>query len=360
MAQKAPRPALALERPRVRTTRDGVTATARLGDRTVHLQIQGPRIGSRSLEIDSPFLIIGLAAAVARGADLTTSIGIRPTDRLNLVGALIPLLSELWGLPPIELRGPQRRARPIRRSSGVGLLFSAGIDSFYSLEVMRDSGVKPDALINVNAGAHDGDLDCWRNRLDNVGRVARRENIPLYSIDTDFAEVLEGPHVKSHTIRNLAASFVVAPEFGTLIYSSPGNFSQIDFEYARSSDISYIDHVTTSALTPAHASTILLGWDATRVEKTRRVAGSDLARDFLDVCADQGYQARIGDGRPRNCGYCAKCTRTIMTLEHLGSLDAFATCFDLGFYGANREEILARLSGSDALVDREVAALFLL
>jgi len=59
------------------------------------------------------------------------------------------------------------------------------------------------------------------------------------------------------------------------------------------------------------------GAESNRVEKTRLVAQSPLARRSLRVCWQSG-----SDG---NCGACEKCYRTMTTLWLLGVLDKFST-----------------------------------
>ena len=65
----------------------------------------------------------------------------------------------------------------------------------------------------------------------------------------------------------------------------------------------------------------------TRIEKTRAIGDWDIAQDYLDVCFHFN-----------NCGTCAKCYRTLVTLDLLGKVDDFGRVFDIKKYYRNRKK----------------------
>lgn len=100
-----------------------------------------------------------------------------------------------------------------------------------------------------------------------------------------------------------------------------------------------------------------LGFNATRIEKTKAIVFDPVVQAHLDVCTNGLYQGRKDASSPINCGLCDKCVRTIITLDHLGHLDVFQTCFDLAHYRSNRAALVTRLLESSQPLDREAAAL---
>jgi hypothetical protein len=76
------------------------------------------------------------------------------------------------------------------------------------------------------------------------------------------------------------------------------------------------------------------GGQWSRVEKTGRVAGVPGAARWLNVCASVAAGGR-------NCSTCAKCCRTLFTLEMLGALDQFATAFDLAAWAKARNRYVS-------------------
>jgi hypothetical protein len=155
----------------------------------------------------------------------------------------------------------------------------------------------------------------------------------------------------------LSASLALWPAISVFVYSSAGPFSWISFSEAVTRDVSLVDHVVSSSLTPCGAAVIHLGNDATRIEKIRVIGSDSLSQSHLDVCVGYIYQGRNDGSRPANCGRCSKCVRTILTLEILGRLDNFRPRFDLRNYNNNREALLRKLRKSNQLSDREAVAL---
>jgi hypothetical protein len=60
------------------------------------------------------------------------------------------------------------------------------------------------------------------------------------------------------------------------------------------------------------------GCEAARIDKVALIAKSDVALNFLRVCFE-------GPNRPRNCGRCEKCIRTMINLHIVGALDRCTT-----------------------------------
>jgi hypothetical protein len=110
-------------------------------------------------------------------------------------------------------------------------------------------------------------------------------------------------------------------------------------------------------MTPPGLELALLGWDATRLEKTRVVASDALCQSHLDVCTNQSYQAAAKSGQFRNCSQCPKCLCTMLMLEHHGHLDLFASQFDVTEFRARRSEWIAVLAASPNWWNRDVLRL---
>ena len=231
------------------------------------------------------------------------------------------------------------------------------MDSFYSLAKLRQFNTAPDYLVNVNAGSQDRNLRCWAARLANIAEVAAKLDVPLLTLDTNFHEVFEEPHLRCHTIRNLCACFALRPWVEAFGYSSSSDYQAVSFVDAFTDGISFIDHIVSVSMTPRQLEVLHLGFNATRLEKTKAIVSDPVVQAHLDVCTNGLYQGRKDASSPINCGICDKCVRTIITLDHLGYLDAFQNCFDLAHFRSNREALIARLRESSQPLDREAAAL---
>jgi hypothetical protein len=182
-----------------------------------------------------------------------------------------------------EITISRRRSQPLAQplTSETALMFSAGVDSFYSLKRMREIGVLPDWFVNINAGAHDHYRDCWAQRVANVREVAGAVGVGLITIDTNFHEVFNVEHIRCHTVRNLTAAYSLFPGIGRFVYSSAHAFEDISYESAKRDAIDFLDHAVCSTFTPSALSLSILGWDTDRITKTMTIGEDHLADRFL-------------------------------------------------------------------------------
>ncbi len=127
---------------------------------------------------------------------------------------------------------------------------------------------------------------------------------------------------------------------------------------AKSHGIAYIDHAIIASIAPPQVDISVLGWDADRIAKTASLSDDTLAQRYLDVCTDQSYQASCGDDQPVNCGRCAKCVRTMLTLDGVGSIEAFSIQFPMDHYRQDRGEMIGWIKTLPHPLDHAVAELF--
>jgi hypothetical protein len=283
-----------------------------------------------------------------------------PAYVLSLNANFAPLATAFFGhhcVTVFDGLGTLQQPLPPPRQPRSGLLFSGGVDSFYSLAKMREFEALPDYLINVSAGAHKNPPSTEARRA-NIAQLAAKLNLPLILLDTNFHELFVEEHVRCHPIRNLCACFALRPWIEVLCYSGAHAYREVSFaEAARLGDISYVEQIDVAGMTPRDLQVLYVGCDATRIEKTKAIATDPLAQGHLDVCSDTAYQARLQAGTPMNCGECTKCVRTIITLDHFGYLDAFAGRFDLTRYRNDRVALVDFLLRGGVPLDETAAAL---
>lgn len=306
-----------------------------------------------------PFAPLALMMAARSGTPLHVDANIDDGWWTNLAGAFLPLISALYDYPAVPISRGGAGEQQTHNQGDTGLMFSAGVDSFYSRAVLQKISARPQWFININAGAHDFDRACWQNRVRNVGHISKEEGVGLIVIDTNFHEMVLMDHVHSHVVRNLCAAFALFPAINRFVYSSAHAFPEISFVSAKKHGISYLDHTIVSTMTPSPISVAVLGWDASRIQKTKFIADDPIAAKHLDVCTNQSYQATLPAGVPINCGECGKCLRTIFTLEHFGKLNRFASVFCLKRFREDRDSMFAYLASQSQPVDRDVVELLL-
>ena len=222
---------------------------------------------------------------------------------------------------------------------------------------MRDVGVHPDWFVNINAGAHSFDRECWAQRIANLREVAREVGVGLITIDTNFHEVFNVAHIRSHSVRLLAPAYSLFPGVARFVYSSTGAFEDVSYAMAKKYDISYMDHAVCSTFTPAAVSISILGSEADRIAKTATIGDDHIATRFLDVCVDGKYQSGRTAAEPINCGRCYKCIRTMLTLDHFKLLSNFKSQFPIEEFFDKRNELILALPENTHPLDVAVRAL---
>lgn len=333
-------------------------SVARLGD--TELWVAGRDLNGSPVPADmsiEAILPLAMLVAAERGEAVEVDAELARDDIVRLNFEFAPIMQGLFALqrrPEVVATGVKVAARPPTKAAGAGLMFSAGVDSFYALRKLSDAGIRPTHFVNIQAGASDDNATTWRRRLDNVGTVARELGIGLISIDTNFHRVWTEPHVKTHTVRNICAMLAFGNILGAGYYSSTHDYRSISYEIAMTGVISHFEAVFYRMMAPAGFELGYVGLEATRRDKTEAIAADPLVAGHLDVCTDQEYQANRGDDEAINCGRCAKCVRTQATLEHLGKLQRFGAVFDLVAWVDNRSENFEKLQRSPYELDHEV------
>jgi hypothetical protein len=306
------------------------------------------------------FLPMAYLVAAGRRESLDVNCQISEAEWNTFLFSFIPLMTDYYDLPEIAVRRaaivkpfvPSRTAAPHS-----ALLFSGGVDSFYSLLKLIERRRSPGCLVSINAGAY-SDKQEWMAAFGNLDRIASKVGLPVIYMDTNFHHHFPKPNLASHSLRNLSAATLLSGLVSTLFYSTSETLR--DINYAESKDtgvISLMEPLLLNALQRQDISTVMFGNDVTRVNKTAQIRSNAIVQSHLDVCTNTEYQVTRGEG-PLNCGQCRKCIRTMYTLEAFDALDRFASCFQLDGFKQNRTAFMERLKQSQQLLDRDVVKLW--
>ena len=120
------------------------------------------------------------------------------------------------------------------------------------------------------------------------------------------------------TVRNAALPPLLQAGVRRFLFASSHSWREIGVGTFR--DVTRMDPILLPALSTERVELLSVGAEHTQVEKSRRIARLEVVWEHLDVCILKG---------DTNCPRCEKCLRTLLTLELLGQLDAFAGRFDL-------------------------------
>jgi hypothetical protein len=262
-----------------------------------------------------------LAPAMRAREDLIVDAPVSP-KLLGNVDHITGLLASFdERLSPVKVHAPVASPPRIERPRGIGLFFSAGVDSYYSLlKNIRDHPHGPDAITHLVFGHNVGGGKPYgtaaNERLTaHMTYIAEKVGKKLLILETDLRQ--EGPRAPWRMHHGSALISAVLPldrVLGKCIIAS-----SLSTEFLQP----YGSHPHLDPLFSIDGLEIVHdGDEAYRTEKmTTLVAHSELALNTLRVCFREEQQ-------PRNCGRCRKCLQAMIVLHSLGMLDrcpAFVT-----------------------------------
>ncbi len=266
-----------------------------------------------SVDNGDPFLAALLVPAMRNGEPLAISAPVSA----KLLRAL-PQLKEIYAaFDPHHARIPiaavaRQTPLPAAAEPRVGLFFSLGVDSFYSLlKNVRDQPTGEDAVTHLLPVqgfdlADPQDEGIGELVHANLERVAAETGKALVPVSTNIRRV--GEHLALWSMMHGAAMASIALALGAA-------FSRVLVAASARYDNLYPwgTHPLLDPLWSTETLTIIHdGCERDTIEKTLLVGQHELVLDTLRVCP--------GFGTAYNCGVCLKCLRTAIDLAQQGRL----------------------------------------
>jgi hypothetical protein len=294
-----------------------------------------------------PALTALLVAAMEAGRPLHLEGPVSSRLIWHMNNTVFPVITrQIPFLPPVPVTVRDVRSDVEPKGKAVLTGFSCGVDS---LSVIQDHFLHPDVpdedrvthLLFSHVGHHGYGHDVHEIANNRYGRVkggAELLGLPLIRVYSNTPEFYTKQYdgrlnwLATLTLRNSSVPLLLQGGVRRFLAGSSNAWSSVGV--FPTSDMTKADPILLPALGTERIELCAVGHEYTRVEKTRQIVELELARRYLDVCIMEGH---------RNCSRCEKCLRTLLTLELLGELDSFATCFDLEEYHRHREEFVARV-----------------
>jgi hypothetical protein len=213
----------------------------------------------------------------------------------------------------------------------VGTGFSGGVDSFYTISRhLLDNDIpskyKVSHLVFSNVGGHqpvgenEKSQDLFESRYEILKSFPHDIGLDYIKINSNLSDIVKMDFYKSFQPSYLSSPLLLQKLFGKYYIASGVSYK--DFHVCNVTDIAYTDSMAVHLLSTESLDIISSGGEVSRIEKTRAITSSGIAKHRLNVC-----QTPHDDGK--NCSTCVKCTRTLMTLELLGCTDQYSDVFDL-------------------------------
>ncbi len=273
-----------------------------------------------SADNGDPFLAALLLPAMRTGERLfiPAPISSRLLEALPEIQSIYAAFDPRTTRVPVDAGARSESLASDAGGQGVGLFFSMGVDSFYSLlKNQRDHPADEKTVTHVISvhgfdAAHDGWDDAFPPALlKNFAHVARKTGKTLVPVVSNVRQY--GARLAPWTMLHGGAMASVALALG-------GAWRRVMIAASATYDTIYpwgthplLDPLwSTEELTVIHD-----GCELGTIEKTRFVVSSALVLETLRVCP--GY------GPGYNCGRCMKCMRTMIDLMQAGALQQSQT-----------------------------------
>jgi hypothetical protein len=213
------------------------------------------------------------------------------------------------------------------RHGGVGLFFSCGVDSWYSLLSSEDRPVVGRAseishLVNV----HGVDIDVGTWKLDvarevarNTRRIAEGSGLGVMNVATNLRQFYSSTSLSwrwGQAGALAAIALLLGDDFRRFLVAAGPTNSAVVTNGDR--EAGHCHPLLMPMFSTARCELVIDGGAIDRHSKVERVVRSPLALETLRVCwasHDPEY----------NCGRCAKCVRTMIELASVGALGSCPT-----------------------------------
>lgn len=304
------------------------------------------------------FLVGMLYPALRYGEDIHVEGTVSARLLYNLNEYLIPLMAVCDGrLKRIAVTADATDASFGAGAQAVGTGFSGGIDSFATIcehfARPEPAGFRLTHLFFFNVGAHGvpkkpGDMAAiarqFRARYAKFKGFPDEAGLPFVPVDSNVHAFHPWGHLEVATLATVSAVMFLQRGIRRYYIASSGHTYRQLWKFlgegGRPDAIERINMMLLPWLSTESLDLVDDGNLYDRSQKTALVAEYPPAAKYLNVC--YGH-----DTLDTNCSVCPKCVRTLLTLEILGRLDAFAGVFDVPRYRreARRRAIAETLVG---------------
>ncbi len=229
---------------------------------------------------------------------------------------------------------------PYKNCGAVGVGFSAGSDSMYS--VLNNTKLTCKYPLTHLAVFNCVNFEKYEERSRNIfinnckalQKFANRQKLKLVALDTNF---YEGLHWRLTTevvnMRTISCALALQGLFSTYLVSTP-SFTLENFHIEMKTSVRF-DLLTVNSASTESLSIYLSGAEADRVKKVTTISDYKPSYKWLHSCLGKTTPGR------RNCCECKKCKDTQMILYVIGKLEKYKHVYDIKNFKNNLSRIMA-------------------
>lgn len=256
-------------------------------------------------------LPVGLMLAMSKGTELELNAPV--SAKLLRNSETVQDIYQSWfpkKMQRITIRAAERNYRPLQKADLTLSTFTGGVDAFFTLDKHFDSITSLLYVYGFDMPLRDKELRAQMSR--HLNDAAEHAGKTLIEGASNLRRFLN-PHLSWSKMSHGAT----LSSFATLLTSHHHRF-YFPASYSYADHYPWGSHPLVDPLWSTENLTIIHdGAEASRVQKTRRIAHNVSAQKHLRIC----FQRR-GE---YNCGQCSKCIRTKIALKLEGKLEQFET-----------------------------------
>ena len=189
-----------------------------------------------------------------------------------------------------------------------------------------------------------------QNAAKKASEFAKQLGLSLIVVDSNMTELMKNTGLRVEQILiylTISCAYSLQKLFGKYLFSSSYDSKYVSIN---SADISHSESIIVPLLSSDSMEVILSDTFKKRTEKTLYIARNRMTPQFIDVCwavqvagIEGGAKWYLESKKKRNCGWCDKCMRTLLTLELYGVIDEYKDAFDLDNYYKHRSMFIRKV-----------------
>lgn len=313
-----------------------------VGGGTIFIEVENKYEDYLVHEVADSFVIAAMLPSLILGEDIYCET--ISDDLYYHSPTILYLLSKTFNKPCIKIV-PKKVIHLDFKPQAVGSGFSGGIDSFTTF-INHTGDNCPEAyrlthLTLFNVGAYGNDYgktkQAFLRDLERAKIFASKVNMPLVAVNTNIGLLYSAKEIHHYSLRSTLCLSVAIKALSKLFrryyISSTGTIDDMKLDKA---DQYFYECSLIQLLCSSCTDIFITETNLNRVEKTKIVVNSDLAKKYLYVCAadifNEAFNMSFEKDTAPNCSQCSKCVRTMLTIDFLGYRDAFKNRFDWGKY----------------------------
>ncbi len=270
-----------------------------------------------------------LVQSLIMQVDLACDVSLSPIWLVN-AEKIMKIYREWFGYKPIKIDAERRSDRLPQKGSQTALLFSGGVDSFYSL--LRGPFPINNLVFLQGCDVLLSETERLKSMDASLREVAAQVGAKAISIKTNLREhPIAGRKFKISHGGVFSSVGHLLPEVDRLIISSSQQKGVWDLPFG--------SHWDTDPLWGSESLEIVhYGEEFGRNEKLRGIAGETVVQQNLSVCQGK-IEDRLNDPS-YNCGKCEKCVRTMLIISQSNSLQNYPKFLEKNNLNARLDEVL--------------------